>query len=179
MKDTINNFIQYLEHEKGLSLNTCRAYQYDITKFFDYTGPQLDDYKDVTKEHIRSFMFHLSKNGIRKPNCASTRCRKLYSLSSFFNFLIKEGVLNNNPVQDVSAPKINLKESTYLMPEEVQEVLDVVNENPDDFYRIRDLAIFAIFLGTGIRLSELTNIRLEDLDINNKLLKVVRKGGRE
>lgn len=180
IKKQIEQFLHFLEVERGLSPRTIQAYKYDLNKFANFllnkNYPKVDN---VTKNDIREFLSELAKNGFQKPNAGITRARKLSAIKSFFKHLTREGIVDINPAIDIETPKIPEREPSYLTEQEYELFLQTVKEKSTVYYNARDLAIVTMFLGTGMRLSELVGLNLNTVDVKARLVKVLGKGNKE
>src|SRR5690606_10491531 len=97
------------------------------------------------------------------PNIVTTRARKLASIRSFFTFLRKRKVIVVSPAEDIDMPTLPQKEPDYLTISEYEKLLDAITETASPFFKLRDLAFVSLFITTGIRVSELVNLKLSDL----------------
>ena len=197
------DYFVYAEGTQDRPSSTMLAYAQEVRKFFDYMikeNPTLTCYDDIsidvlnrlTPKDIQEYMYyaksHKDADGNTVTNSASTRSRKLSALRSFFKYLYAYSGLNMNPAAMVDSPDIKRKKQPRLNREEVSELLDSVETGNDLTDRqkdyalrstLRDAAIMKLFLGTGIRVSELVGIDLGDIDWKNKEILIVRKGGDE
>ena len=153
------DFIEYLQKERRMSKNTLEAYKRDVQEFIAFEGCRgMTDLLDTSSTEIVAFLHNLKING----KSAATVNRKLASVRAFFNFLINSGLIQNNPTVDIKSPKIERRELEYLTIEEVDKLLSV----PDDSVRgVRDRAILEVLYATGIRVSELIDADLEDINM--------------
>ena len=153
------DFIEYLQKERRMSKNTLEAYKRDVQEFIAFEGCRgMTDLLDTSSTEIVAFLHNLKING----KSAATVNRKLASVRAFFNFLINSGLIQNNPTVDIKSPKIERRELEYLTIEEVDKLLAV----PDDSVRgVRDRAILEVLYATGIRVSELIDADLEDINM--------------
>ncbi len=182
MKQAISEFETYLSIQKGYSPLTVAAYKHDLLRFHGFMqSKQLGDVVDsVTPQHIYdylSYLAHPSDN--KRPNSAVTRARKLASVRSFFNFLHRYQKIDTNPSSMIEVPSVPLKEPEYLTQKEYLQFLNTIKEKATPFYRERDIAIALLFLGTGIRVSELVGLELKNVDLDSATIKVKRKGNKE
>lgn len=176
----IKQFIHYIEVERGFSPRTIEAYKHDLNKFVDFLlGFNKRTINKISKTDIRQFLSELAKNGFKKPNSEITRARKLSSIKSFFKYLTREEILKINPASDIEAPKIPEKEPCYLTQDEYQKLLLTVKRTATPYYQFRDLAIITVFLGTGIRLSELVGLTINSVEFDERTIKVTGKGNKE
>ena len=182
MDKLIAQFVHYLSADKNFSERTIRAYELDLQKFTAFLESRnITDISNVARDDIRAFLSELTLNGIKKPNSAVTRARKLSSIKSFYKYLVRYGVLEANPAADVETPKLPHKEPNYLTPEEYDALLLAVRRAATPFYLARDLAIVTTFLNTGVRLSELVGLTLHSINLqsSNAFIKVRGKGDKE
>ena len=180
MEKLIKEFEKYLIGEKDASHHTISAYLKDLNQFETFlkeTGhacynSQIQIEK-IDRLAIRSFMSQLYE----KSHSGASMGRKLSTLSSFFKFLCREGLIKTNVIKTIPVPKKTNKLPAYLSVDEVFRLLELPMAN--SFAGARDKAIFEIFYDTGIRISELVNLSLEDLKIEQETIKVLGKGKKE
>ncbi len=164
------DYISYLQDIKKFSAHTIKAYRQDITQFLNY----MDKHNlAIQKEGIRDF---ISEIFIKTRN-KTTVSRKIYAIKSFFIFLLKNGIIDKNPVDAISIPKIDKKIPEILTIEEMTAFLDQLPEK--NFIQLRNKAIFELLYATGLRISELTHLKPTDIDFENRLLRVMGKGKKE
>ena len=155
----IKDFIEYLQRERRMSKNTLEAYKRDVQEFVTFEGSRgMTDLLEASSTEIVAFLHSLKNSG----KSAATVNRKLASIRAFYNFLMNSGLVSSNPTVDIKSPKIERKELEYLTLEEVDKLI----ETPDDSIRgIRDKAILEVLYATGIRVSELIEADLEDINM--------------
>ncbi len=172
----ITEFIGFLEFEKRYSKHTVLSYQVDLLQFQNYLTDILclENLISVDFQHIRSFIVFL----IEKEHTPRTVNRKISCLKSYFKFLQTNYHLSLNPMLKVISPKV--KKSLPVFIEE-QKITSLFSENyfDDDFLGKRNRLIFELFYATGIRLSELVNLKRSDLDLFNEQIKVLGKGNKQ
>ena len=174
----INQFRDYLIIERAYSPQTISAYSRDLLEFAKHLEARAkkDKVSQVEQSDIVSFLAYLaSTEGGKKPNSASTRGRKLASIRSFFTFLRKRKILVINPSDDIDVPSIPIKEPDYLTKDEYLSLLQVIRESASPFFKVRDTLIVSLFLTSGLRVSELVGLTLQDVDLVNKTINVHRK----
>ncbi|MBQ0079215.1 MAG: tyrosine recombinase XerD [Eubacterium sp.] len=156
-----DKFVEYLQREKRMSANTLDAYSRDVQEFITFEGVRGNaDILAVTGTEIVAFLHRLKAEG----KSSSTTNRKLASIRSFYNYLISEGLITDNPTVNIKSPKIERKEIDYLQVEEIEKLLDA----PDDSYKgIRDRAILEVLYATGLRVTEI--IEADVIDINLRM----------
>jgi len=175
MEARINEFLHWLEFEKGRQPNTIQAYRFELKRFVQALHSQgLAAWEEVDKARVRAFWFSLAST-----NEKAARVRTLSALRSFFQYLVREGYLPTNPTEGIETPQLDRKVPSYLTREEYLHLLETVQEYATPNCRARDLAIVALFLGTGIRRGELVGLDLADVNLQRQTVRVVRKGGNE
>lgn len=182
MQTAINQFQSYLSIQRGYSAGTVEGYCIDLKMFDAYLARTNinADVNAVTEQDIVDFLSYLSNpDDEKKPISVISRARKLASIRSFFKYLRKRKQIEKNPAFDIELPSLPEKEPEYLKINEYQRLLQVIRDVASPFYKDRDLAIFSLFLATGIRVSELVGLKLENVDLDNQFIKVKRKGNKE
>ena len=177
MDKNIIEFIRFLKLEKRYSSNTIESYQNDLHQLETFLINSIGNHKIfwhlVDKKVIRYFMIHLQENNISRRSVA----RKLATLKSFFKYLVREEIIENNPTLTIKTPRFDKKLPEFLTIKEMEDILTLPEYNT--FEGLRDLALLELFYGTGIRLSELINIRLPDFLQAENLISVMGKGQKE
>jgi len=169
-------FINYIRYEKRFSEHIIKAYQTDLNQFYSWldTHYDINDPSSIGYMIIRSWLVHLMDKGI-SPRAVN---RKLSSLRSFYKFLIREGMIDENPMKKIIPPKAGKKLPVFVEEEKMALLLDNVSFG-DGFADIRDRLIIELLYFTGIRLSELINIRISDIHFHDLVIKVVGKRNKE
>ena len=162
----IDEYIEYLEKIKGYSKNTITSYKTDIKKYFEYINTKNKKYYEIEK-YVQS----LSKSKYAK----STVNRKIVSISSFFNWCINQKKLNIKDIKQIKNIKTERKLPTILTSNYINNLLDTIPTSTSK--EIRDRTIIEILYSSGLRVSELTNLKVNDFK-NNKSLKVIGKGNK-
>ncbi len=169
MEHLLNDFLDFIGSEKGLSPHTVQAYRQDLTHFFSFIGSK--SIAKVQREEITAFLAH----GKQKGSAASTLYRSLIVIKMFFRFLKEEALIREDPTCLIDSPKIWQLIPQAMTEREVSRLL----AQPDCSKEIgaRDRAIFEVLYATGIRVSELCMLNLHDID--EKRVRVKGKGGKE
>lgn len=171
--EAIDRFIDYLRFERRLSPHTLSAYRRDLEALQACIGP--DDSEDVhrlTHDALREALMQRMKQGLS----ARSAHRWLSALRSFFRYLVREGILKDNPAESLRAPKKGRPLPEVLDTDQLGALLDA---HPEDPCEIRDRAIVELLYGAGLRLSELVGLDLGDIHPDNGTLKVMGKGRKE
>lgn len=152
-------FLEYIKDEQKKSKNTIDAYQRDLECFIEFISARgVNSLMDVTNTDIVAFMMDMRSQGRSK----ATINRRLSSLRAFYRFAVKNGFIKSNPTDDLKSPKLERKELDYLTIEEVTKVLELPDSSPKG---LRDKAILEVLYATGIRVSEMIELNLEDANI--------------
>lgn len=168
----LQDFLDKLRYEKQLSPHTLDAYRRDLKGFADFLQTEsLADLKQIDEQHIRSFIARRHRLGIQSKSLQ----RQLAAIRSFFNFLLIEGQLKYNPAKEVQAPKLSRKLPNTLDVDQTGQLLEIKSTEP---LAIRDKAILELFYSSGLRLSELVNLDLVDIDLNDAVVQVTGKGNK-
>ncbi len=173
---SFKTFIDYLLLEKKYSLHTVNAYRRDLETFHEFNKEKFTDntINEVNYSQIRSWIIHLVDSGISNRSIN----RKTSSLNSYYKFLLKVEVIKVNPLAKHKALKTSKKIQIPFSEKEVSTVLEDFNFD-DSFEGIRDKLIIELFYSTGIRRIELVQLKLKDVDVSNKILKVLGKRNKE
>ena len=165
MYETISQYLEYLEIEKGLSQNTIDSYRRDLYEFADYTGA---DFSKVGRNEISGFVMHLKERKL----AATSVIRKIASLRGFFKWSYSMGIIGNNPASTLEQPKIPKRLPKVVSLKEIEEMLHS-GLNP------LQAVIMELLYSCGLRVSELVNLRLADIDIKSGYLRCFGKGSKE
>ena len=169
----LRSFLNYLLVDKGLSNNTVKAYEADISSFFQWLDNEDLKYKNLQENHINQYISFLFQRKMR----SSSVNRKISSIKSFYIFLVKRNFVKNSPLNDLVTPK----QEKYL-PESMSEAeVDKLLNSPDVAKKIenRDKAMIEMLYATGMRISELVNLKITDVDMKRCVVKVFGKGSKE
>ncbi|MFO7760310.1 MAG: tyrosine recombinase XerC [Thermodesulfobacteriota bacterium] len=171
IKKEIEQFLNHLKVERGYSQHTVSAYGRDIEQFFSFVD-RTKNIHDLDSRLIRSYCYYLIKY---KKN--STSARKLSALRSFFRFLLREAKIKNDPLEKIAMPKQGKYIPVFLTVDEVFSLLKAPGDN--DTYASRDRAALEILYSTGMRVSELSGLNMDRLELANGMVRVIGKGNRE
>jgi integrase/recombinase XerC len=177
----VNSFKKYLTVEKGYSPLTVEEYSRDLKLFYEYLLDKYDYPEDFDIEKITKYELaeYLGDIILVEDNAPSTRNRKLYSIRSFFKYLNKYELVNVNPALTIEASKTEIRaEPIYMKLEDARRYVEAVNRY-ESVNQKRDLAIVKLFLYAGLRVSELVNLNLENIDFEDGSVKFFGKGSKE
>lgn len=170
----VDEFLRQLEVVRKASKHTVRAYVRDLSDFIQFIeSERVSDFRQVNRSLLRQYLNWLFVKGYERRSIA----RKLSSVRSFFNFLARAGYIPVNPAIDLRQPRLMQKLPSTLEVAEVELLLSA--PNTATVRGLRDRAILEVLYSTGLRVSELANMRISDIDFSEKLVKVKGKGGKE
>jgi integrase/recombinase XerD len=169
----LNDFISYITVEKGLSKNTALAYRTDIAKFLDFSVKNQTPIEKITHSDITDFLWNIKNEGL-KPR---SLYRMMESLRQLYKYLNAENILENNPTSYIATPKIPENIPGMLTFDEVELLLASVNAA--DETSVRNRAMLELLYATGLRVSELINLKFSNLNLRDGFLRVIGKGLKE
>jgi integrase/recombinase XerC len=176
----LTQFLDHLRYERNVSAHTLRNYESDLRQFFDYLAPADEKGKrseppiaQIDHLTIREWLATLHSDQKKKTSIA----RKLAALRTWFQFLVREGVVESNPAKIVATPRKEKKLPKHLSVEDAIRFIETPDMETD--FGKRDRAILELLYATGVRVAELVNINLRDVDFKNKLLRVFGKRRKE
>lgn len=173
-KEAIAKYREYLLSERNYSEFTINSYISDICEFKDFlTSEEMGTLITARSLHARNFMTRLFNNGFKKKSIA----RKLSSLRTFYRYLITEKIVEKNPFELIESPKVEKSLPRFLYKEEIEKIFNSIDTTTA--IGKRNLAIMEILYGSGLRVSELVSLKLENLDFSNAMIKVLGKGSKE
>jgi len=171
-----SNFISFLELEKKYSVHTVKAYKSDLESFFEYAS-EVYKYTDIKNVHysiVRSWIVFLVETGISNRSIN----RKISSLKTYYKFLLKTEQIKVNPLSKHKALKTSKKLQVPFSEKEIINVLELLQEEKD-FKNVRNKLIVELLYSTGIRRAELVNLKLSDVSLSKKTIKVLGKRNKE
>jgi integrase/recombinase XerC len=172
MKTRQKQFIDYLQHERGLSARTRQAYQRDLNQLAgELKRQEITDLAQVSEHTIRALIARLHRQGLGSRSLQ----RQLSAIRSFYRWLMKEGWAEHNPAASVRAPKAARKLPATLDADAITRLLDIKDDSP---LARRDRAIMELFYSSGLRLSELAGLQWNQLDFSSGLVTVTGKGNK-
>jgi len=170
----IDQFIRYMQTEKRSSEHTLRAYKNDIQDFFESVDEQNIDINGITTPIIRKWVAGMINNGLT-PRTVN---RKTAALNSFFRYLLRKKAVDHNPVAGITKPKVSKKLPVFITEEKLACIIDL-SKNNNDYVSVRDATILETFYATGIRVSELVNLKHSSIDFSLGHIKVLGKRNKE
>ncbi|MBM3934882.1 MAG: site-specific tyrosine recombinase XerD [SAR202 cluster bacterium] len=179
MNQTVDRFLNYTTVERGLSPNTLAAYKNDLNQlveFLDKRNPNAkgdETWKQVTSKVVSDYVLQLHEKGFSD----TTRARKVASAKSLFSFLLQEGIIEQDPTENVSSPRVGRSLPEALTVEEIKTLLETPKGPAPD--AMRDRAMLELLYATGIRVSELVALNIQDVDLQQSFVRCYGKGAKE
>ena len=167
MNENLENYRNYLKYERAYSDNTVGAYMNDLNKYEEFLKKDILESDTEDLERYLKYIKNLE---------STTVAHKITSIKSYFNYSIKRGIVSVNPADKVSRPKLTKHLPEYLTEEEVGKLLDVEVKSPYDY---RNKTILELLYSSGIRISELVNIKTPNYDSEECLIRIMGKGSKE
>lgn len=171
--EEVGKFIEYLSKELNYSDNTVISYEEDINNYLEYLKKQNINYKKIDNTAIRNYLKYLDDLNLKN----STIARRISALRTFYNYLLNKGLVDTNLFNSIRNPKIEKKLPNYLSYEELARILD--NIDISTFIGLRNRLMVEMFYATGCRVSEITNIKVSDIDKSNNSIRIMGKGSKE
>ena len=173
----IQSFLDYLKFERRYSAHTIRSYQDDLRQFGEYLKKDYDEILIVKTDHVtlRSWLAQLKENDIS----AKSINRKISSLKSFFKYHLKAGTITQSPMGKIISPKISKRLPVFIKEEDTSKLINASLVATEDWKSLNTHLLVSLFYGTGMRLSELVNLKENQVDFSRRQLKVLGKGNKE
>lgn len=168
-QNKINDFLDYLNFEKKYSPNTVASYKKDLDKYYNFFKTK--SLNSINNKDIEDYIISLNKKLLSK-----SVSRNISSLKTFYKFLIIDGAVKSSPMDGITVPKIPKTLPKVLSEEEVNKLLTINLETPYDY---RNKAMLELMYSSGLRVSELINLAVNDVDLKDEIVKVYGKGSKE
>jgi integrase/recombinase XerD len=180
MDTHIQEFLNYLIAEKGCSGNTIAAYQNDLTQFHAFLaerGPLKDaaDWSAMTRDDLINYILFLKE----REYASATVARKVAAMKSFCQFLVHTDVIDENPTEELDSPKVKKQLPHTLSLDEVDRLLALPSKAGQTPKALRDVALLEMLYATGMRVSEVAKVTLDDLDLEAGMVRCMGKGSKE
>lgn len=175
MEEQLSAFLDHLQAEQDYSLNTIAAYRNDLGQFASFVQekfPQLGQWIDVSEDHVEAYVRDMRQ----QPYASSSIARKVAAVKSFFHFLFARSVIPHDPTTKIESPKVKKRKPQTLTHDEVERLLraPTLKKGPKNF---RDAALLGVLYATGMRVTEVVTLNLQELDIENSMLNCLSKDG--
>ena len=174
-REVVNFFLQHLQVERRLSPLTLRSYEIDLLQFLDFLAPENLLVNQIKSHTIRAWIVALSNQGIQNRSIN----RKLATLRTFYKYLQRRGDVTDNPMQTIRMVKTSKSLPTYLRESEMEQVFAQQEIPKNTFEEVRDQLVLMLLYGTGMRLAELIQLTLQQVNLSAKTLRVIGKRNKE
>jgi integrase/recombinase XerD len=176
----VQEFLNYLVAEKGCSDNTIAAYQNDLIQFHAFLTERgslkgAEDWSAIARDDLVNYILFLRE----REYASATVARKVAAMKSFCHFLLRTDVIDDNPAEELDSPKVKKQLPNTLTPEEVARLIAQPLKNGPTPKALRDVALLEVLYATGMRVSEVAQVTLDDLDLEAGKLRCVGKGNKE
>ncbi|WP_040402143.1 site-specific tyrosine recombinase XerD [Alkalibacillus haloalkaliphilus] len=174
MKDIMQDFLHFLRIEKGLADNSISSYERDLRQYITYlqVEEKIESISDVERQHVRGLLNQMKEQG----KSSASISRMISTLRSFHQFIVREHQISIDPTLHIERPKKERHLPKVLSNEEVERLLEVSGEKPIE---LRNKAMFETLYATGLRISELLSLKIDDLHLLMGFVRIVGKGGKE
>lgn len=173
MTELIFNFLDYLKYEKNYSVKTIENYHLDLNDFFAFVAKNNINYLKLNRDDVRLYQKHLDNANLKN----STISRKISCLRSFYNYLLGQKLIENNIFKSIRNPKIEKKLPNYLSYNEMEDLLESIDIDTKN--GLRDRLLIEVLYATGCRVGELIEIKIKDINKDNKTIRIMGKGKKE
>ena len=169
----IDKYLEYLKIIKKYSYMTIESYQEDLIEYIEFLGNNFTNIINIDKEIVNKYLKYLYERDLNKNSI----CRKLSSIRGLYNYLVREEVLEHNPFNNISNPKKEIYLPKFLSNKDLNKLFEICST--DTITNQRDTLILELLYSTGLRVSELVNIKIKDIDTKEKTIKILGKGSKE
>lgn len=174
MLEVLEQYLEYLDVQRNFSEHTIDSYRRDITKFLSFVEDEGYNFQQVDLVLIRNFLIHEKRSGIS----SRSNKRRIVACRKFYDYLLKEHIVSNNPFLLVNSIKVNNLPPQVLYEQELDKLF-AYNASRTDFLANRDKALVELLFASGLRVSELIQITTQDVLSKQRILKIIGKGGKQ
>jgi len=175
----LRGFLNYLNYDRGLSENTVDSYRFDLSQFIEFVESENGEEKkvsDILPSDIERYIYFCSKKEISPLTIA----RYISAIRTFFKYLISNEYITTDPTEVIERPKISREVPIFLSEEEVERIKGTIREfEKNNAKKVRDLAIIELLFSSGLRVSELVNLKVGDINMSNEYVVVKGKGNKQ
>jgi integrase/recombinase XerC len=174
---SVQSFLEYLKYEKRYSIHTLTSYQTDLAGFFDYLDAQFGKVplKEIDHNYVRSWLVNLKEKKLTSKSIN----RKISGLKSFFKYHLRTGAIEATPMSKVISPKISKRLPVFVKEEDTKRLVEALSQSTENWKTLNAKLLISIFYSTGMRLSELINLKEKQIDFSRSQIKVLGKGNKE
>jgi integrase/recombinase XerD len=170
MKEQIDQFLEYITEEKGYSANTLAAYRNDLSQFIDFLGTRVSTWDEVDRDIILDYIMHMKAE---QEYASSTVARKVAAIKSFFHYLVEQGKLGDDPTATLDSPKVRKRLPKAIDQKDLERLLEEPTREKTP-KALRDRALLELLYATGLRVTELVSLNVDDVHMASGTLRLVR-----
>jgi integrase/recombinase XerD len=170
MKEQVEKFLEYITAQKGYSGNTLAAYQNDLSQFLAFLGTRVSKWDEVNRDLIEGYIYHMRSE---QEYASSTVARKVAAIKSFFHYLVERGELEDDPTATLDSPKVRKHLPKPIEEEDLERLLSEPGRE-DTAKALRDRALLEVLYATGLRVTELVSLNVDDVNLASATLRIVR-----
>jgi len=170
----LDEFLSYLSLQRNYSDLTVKSYQEDCAFFLGYLKSNGLNFKEVKSEYIRGYLLYLTSNGVSKASIK----QKVAALKHFYSYMFSKNIITYDPFEFITTPKLDSRLPDFLEDEEVKQLFET-NKKRNDSLVYRDQAIIELLYASGLRVSELVNLTMQNVNLKQRTLRVLGKGKKE
>jgi integrase/recombinase XerD len=170
MREQVQQFLEYVSTEKGYSSNTLAAYRNDLSQFIAFLEPRVTDWDGVDRDMIVDYIMEMKA---RQEYASSTVARKVAAIKSFFHYLVDQGQLQDDPTVTLDSPKVRKRLPKAISQQDLERLLNepAREQSPK---ALRDHALLEVLYATGLRVTELVSLDVDDINLASAVLRIVR-----
>jgi integrase/recombinase XerD len=170
MREQIQQFLDYIAEEKGYSQNTLAAYRNDLSQFTDFLAGRTNEWDEVTRDTIIDYIMKMKAE---QEYASSTVARKVAAIKSFFHYLVERGKLQDDPTATLDSPKVRKRLPKAISADDMERLLSEPAQD-DSAKSLRDRALLEILYATGLRVTELVSLDVDDVNLASGTVRVIR-----
>jgi integrase/recombinase XerD len=170
MKEQVERFLEYITAQKGYSGNTLAAYQNDLSQFVAFLGSRVSGWDEVNRNLIEGYIMHMRSE---QEYASSTVARKVAAIKSFFHYLVEKGELTDDPTATLDSPKVRKRLPKAIEEEDLERLLSEPGRE-QTAKALRDRALLEVLYATGLRVTELVSLNVDDVNLASATLRIVR-----
>jgi integrase/recombinase XerD len=170
MKEQVEKFLEYITAQKGYSGNTLAAYQNDLSQFLAFLGTRVSGWDEVNRNLIEDYIMHMRSD---QEYASSTVARKVAAIKSFFHYLVEQGELEDDPTATLDSPKVRKRLPKAVDEKDLERLLSEPGRE-QTAKALRDRALLEVLYATGLRVTELVSLNVDDVNLASATLRIVR-----
>jgi integrase/recombinase XerD len=175
MREEIRQFLAYISEHKGYSENTFAAYRNDLSQFVSYLEGKATSWEDIDRDILLGYIMFMKSE---QEYASSTVARKVAAIKSFFHYLVESGQLQDDPTAALDSPKVRKRLPKAISPDDMERLLSEPTREQTP-KALRDRALLELLYATGLRVTELVSLNVEDVSVASSTVRVMRRRGQQ